>query len=191
MTSSRALPPTRLATVRISRWIPIFVLIYGAWVILPWVAPVVTHFGMPTVGKAIYFVYSFFCHQLPERSYFLFGRQFVYTLSEIRSGWRDTLNPMMLRTFIGNEGMGWKVAWSDRMVSFYTSIWLLALAWVPFRRRIKPLAWWGLALLLMPMILDGATHAVSDLSGLGRGFRELECLAADPDPQHPAWVLCW
>jgi uncharacterized membrane protein len=150
----------------------VFLIAYGAWVILPWLAPVLIHYGRTDAGKTIYFVYSVFCHQLPERSYFLFGRQAMYSLSEVRSVWKDTLNPMVLRAFIGNEAMGWKVAWSDRMVSFYTSIWLMALAWLPFRRKIRPLPWWGFALLLLPMVLDGGTHAISDFSGLGRGFRD-------------------
>jgi uncharacterized membrane protein len=68
--------------------------------------------------------------------------------------------------------MGWKLAWSDRMVSFYTTVWLFAMAWWPFRRKIKPLPWWAFVLLLVPMFLDGITHMVSDFSGLGRGFRD-------------------
>jgi len=79
---------------------------------------------------------------------------------------------MILRQFIGNETMGWKIAWSDRMISFYTSVWLFALAWYPFRRRIKPLSWWGFALLLLPIAIDGGTHAISDLAGIGQGFRD-------------------
>ena len=68
--------------------------------------------------------------------------------------------------------MGWKIAWSDRMISFYTSVWLFAVAWSPFRRKIKPLSWWGFALLLLPMVVDGSTHALSDLTGIGQGFRD-------------------
>jgi uncharacterized membrane protein len=68
--------------------------------------------------------------------------------------------------------MGWKLAWSDRMVSFYTSVWLFAVAWWPLRRKVKPLPWWGFALLLLPIVLDGGTHAVSDLAGIEQGFRE-------------------
>jgi hypothetical protein len=68
--------------------------------------------------------------------------------------------------------MGWKVAWSDRMVAMFTSIPLFALLWYPLRRRIKALPWWGLLLFLTPMLLDGSTHFISDLSGLGVGFRE-------------------
>ena len=32
--------------------------------------------------------------------------------------------------------------------------------------------WWGLFLLLIPIALDGITHAISDLSGIGLGFRD-------------------
>jgi uncharacterized membrane protein len=96
----------------------------------------------------------------------------MYSLGEIQSVWQNTVNPIILRQFIGNESMGWKVAWSDRMISFYTSVWLFALMWYPFRRKIKPLSWRGVALLLLPIAVDGVTHAISDLAGIGQGFRD-------------------
>jgi uncharacterized membrane protein len=68
--------------------------------------------------------------------------------------------------------MGWKVAWSDRMVSMFASTWLFALLWWPLRRRFKPLPWWGFILFLLPMAVDGTTHLFSDLAGIGQGFRD-------------------
>ena len=68
--------------------------------------------------------------------------------------------------------MGWKVAWSDRMVSLYGGPWLSAVLWSPLRQRIKPLRWWGFVLLALPMVLDGGTHFISDLAGIGQGFRD-------------------
>lgn len=130
------------------------------------------HIGWTGAGKAIYFAYSFFCHQLPERSFFLFGEKTMYSLTEIQSAWQDTINPLILRKFIGDETMGWKIAWSDRMISFYTSVWFLAVIWSPFRRKVKPLSWWGFILLLLPLTLDGSTHAISDFAGIGQGFRD-------------------
>jgi len=79
---------------------------------------------------------------------------------------------MVLRQFIGNVAMGWKVAWSDRMISFYTSIWFFAVLWHPFRRTFRSMPWWALLLLLVPIALDGVSHAISDLSGIGLGFRD-------------------
>jgi len=149
-----------------------FLIVYGLWVFTPFLAPVFMHIGWTGAGKAIYYIYSFFCHQLPERSFFFFGEKKMYTLTEIRAGWQNTANPVLLRQFIGNVAMGWKVAWSDRMISFYTSIWLFAGLCYPLRRRIRAMPWWGLFLLLIPIALDGVTHAISDLSGIGLGFRD-------------------
>ena len=155
-----------------NHWYYIFLIVYGLWVFIPFLAPLFMRMGWDGPGKAIYFIYSFFCHQLPQRSYFLFGQKAMYSLPEIQAAWQNTINPMILRQFIGNESMGWKIAWSDRMISFYTSIWLFAVLWYPWRRKIKLLSWWGLFLLLLPMILDGGTHTVSDLFGIGQGFRD-------------------
>lgn len=153
-------------------WIATFVAIYGLWVFLPFLAPVFMKLGLSSEGKVIYFIYSFFCHQLPERSFFWFGEKSMYSLREIQDAWQNTVNPMILRKFIGNETMGWKVAWSDRMISFYTSIWFFAVLWWPLRRKIRPLSWWSFALLLLPIALDGGSHALSDLAGVGQGFRD-------------------
>ncbi len=162
---------------KLARWIALhwfatFTFIYGIYVVLPFLAPVFMHLGWDGAGRLIYFIYSSLCHQLPERSYFLFSPKLNYSLAEVQAAWQNTSSPLILRQFIGNPEMGWKVAWSDRMVSMFTSIWLFALLWFPIRRRIKPLSWWGFALLLLPMALDGSTHAISDLAGIGHGFRD-------------------
>jgi len=155
-----------------SHWLETFLVIYGLWVFVPFLAPFFMYMGWTGTGKAIYFIYSFFCHQLPERSFFLFGEKIMYTLPEIQSAWQDTINPMILRQFTGNELMGWKIAWSDRMISFYTSVWVFAALWFPFRRKVKSLSWWGFVLLLLPLIMDGGTHTISDFAGIGQGFRD-------------------
>ena len=138
---------------------------------MPFAAPVFMHWGWTGAGKDIYFFYSFLCHQLPERSFFLFGPKSMYSLNAIQAAWEKTINPLILRQFIGDPAMGWKVAWSDRMVSMYMSTFFFGLLWWPFRKRIKPLAWWGLILFLIPMGIDGTTHFVSDIAGIGQGFR--------------------
>jgi uncharacterized membrane protein len=153
-------------------WLEVFLIVYGLWVFTPFLAPVFMHIGWIRAGKAVYFIYSFFCHQLPERSFFLFGQRMMYSLQEIQAAWQDTIDPLVLRQFIGNETLGWKIAWSDRMISFYTSIWFFAVFWSSVRRRAKPLHFWGFLLLLLPLIIDGGTHAISDFAGIGQGFRD-------------------
>jgi uncharacterized membrane protein len=106
-----------------------------------------------------------------ERSFFLFGPKVMYSLGEIQAVWENTLNPVILRAFIGSPEMGWKVSWSDRMVSMYISTLIFGLLWWLVRRRPRSLSWRGLILFLLPMVLDGITHFVSDLAGIEQGFR--------------------
>jgi uncharacterized membrane protein len=150
----------------------LFTISYGVFVGLPFLAPVFMQAGWRSAGNAIYSLYSLLCHQLPERSLFLFGPKLTYPLGTIQAVWQNTDNLLILRRFIGNPEMGWKVAWSDRMVSLYSSIWFFALLWWTLRRKIKPIPWWIFVLLMTPMAVDGLTHLVSDLAGLGQGFRD-------------------
>jgi uncharacterized membrane protein len=157
---------------RVPLWFVLFGVVAGIYVILPFLAPVFMQMGWAGAGRVIYFIYSWLCHQLPERSFFLFGARFTYSLAEVQNAWQDTNNPLILRQFIGNPTMGWKVAWSDRMVSMFTSTWLFGLCWWLLRKRLKPLPWWGLVLFWLPLALDGGSHLISDLSGIGQGFRD-------------------
>ena len=171
-----------------AHWLRLFLLVYGLWIWLPWLAPVFMHIGWDAPGRILYFIYSFFCHQLPERSFFLFGQKTMYSLREVQAAWQNTTNPLVLRQFVGNAVMGWKLGWSDRMVSFYGGVWLFALAWWPLRNRIRPLPFWGLILLLLPIVLDGGSHAVSDLAGVDQGFRQgNQWLALLTQQALPAW----
>lgn len=153
-------------------WFFLLNVFLGLYVALPFLAPVFMQIGWNGSGRVIYFIYSWLCHQLPERSFFLFGPKFTYTLAEVQNAWQNTINPVILRQFIGNSVMGWKVAWSDRMVSMFVSMWLFGMLWWLVRRRVKPLSWWILVLFLLPMAIDGTSHFFSDMAGIGRGFRD-------------------
>ena len=142
---------------RFSRnWMLIFSLLFGFYVSLPFFAPVLMQLGWGGGGNTIYILYTLLCHQLPQRSLFLFGSKAMYTLTEIQAVWEVTFNPMVLRQFVGNPDMGWKVAWSDRMMAMYTSILLFAWFWYPLRKKIRRLPWWGFALFLVPWALTGS-----------------------------------
>ena len=153
-------------------WVILISIFLGIFVIAPFFAPVFMKVGWEIPGRIIYSIYKYFCHQLPQRSFFLFGPRVTYSLSQIQADWQNTNNPVILRQFIGNAQMGWKVAWSDRMVSMYTSLWLFGIIWGVFRKRIKPLPCWGLVFLILPIAIDGTTHLISDFSGIGNGFRD-------------------
>jgi uncharacterized membrane protein len=160
-------------------WIFLFIVLGFLWVGLPWMAPVFIKMGWGEIANVIYRFYSYQCHQMPQRSFFLFGPQTMYSLDQIHAAGVDVDKLLELRRFIGNPDLGYKVAWSDRMVSAYGSLPLMALLWWPLRRKIKPLPIIGFILLVLPMALDAGTHFLSDLAGIGQGFRYTNAWLAD------------
>jgi uncharacterized membrane protein len=174
LTAEQAVPASQPTAAWINRWFErhwlfTFNTAWGLFVILPWFAPMLMALGLAGPGRAVYFIYNFFCHQLPERSWFLFGPQFSYTQLQIAEAWGVPLsaisNELVRRQFIGTPELGWKVAWSDRMVSMYGSIFLFGLLYAVLRRRglkFKGISWWLFILFLVPMALDGTTHLIND-----------------------------
>jgi uncharacterized membrane protein len=152
-------------------WFPAAILAVGLYAGLPWMAPAFMRLGWTAPAEAIYDIYSTQCHQLAQRSYFLFGSKLMYAPPEL--GVADPAADFaVLRAFRGDPATGWKVAWSDRMVAMYTSLLVFLVAARLLGRRVRPLPVWAFLLLLLPMAIDGATHFVSDLSGFGQGFRD-------------------
>jgi succinate-acetate transporter protein len=66
-------------------WLPLFLIVWGVFNLLPWLATVFMNLGWRSLGEALYLIYAPLCHQLPQRSYFLFGPQFSYSLAEIQA----------------------------------------------------------------------------------------------------------
>jgi uncharacterized membrane protein len=147
-------------------------LVLGVYVGLPWLAPAFMRLGFERPAEIIYAVYSTQCHQLSQRSIFLFGPKAMYSAAELRNLAGVATEVVSLRNFIGSPDLGWKVAWSDRMVSLYTSIFAFGLLARLLRRRLEPLPIWAFILLALPMAIDGGTHFLSDFAGLGEGFRD-------------------
>jgi uncharacterized membrane protein len=166
-----------------AHWLLLFNTAWGIFVVLPWLAPIFMNLGLTWPGRAIYFIYNFFCHQLPERSWFLFGPSFSYTQAQIAEAWGRSLpeigNELVRRQFIGTAELGWKVAWSDRMVAMYGSIFLFGLLYALLRERGIPvpgMPWWLFVLFIFPMAIDGTTHLIND--ALRLDFRQTNEWAA-------------
>lgn len=140
-----------------------------------WMAPVMMKLGMSDAANIVYTLYSPLCHQMAQRSFFLFGEKVMYTPEEMGLGSTGNSGAEMLvmRRFRGNNELGWKVAWSDRMVYMYGGMWiaLLHFAAVSRRRSPHPISIWTLLLLLLPITIDGGTHFISDMGGILAGFR--------------------
>jgi hypothetical protein len=114
----------------------------------------------------------------------------MYSLTEIKAVW--PLDGFLgLRQFVGNPEMGYKVAWSERMIALYGSVWLGAMGFALVRARLKslPLVAW-LLVGVLPVGLDGLIHMVNDaVAGTsGAGFRDNNAwLQALTRKQLPPW----
>lgn len=155
-----------------NRWAyPLVLLALGIYALTPWLAPVFMRLGWEQPARWIYLAYGTQCHQLANRSYFLFGPRLMYSPEELAAaGAAEGMTGM--RAFQGSPEVGWKVAWSDRMVAMYSSAFVFLAAFRVLGRRVHPFPWWAFALLLVPLGIDGTTHFLSDLSGFGLGFRD-------------------
>lgn len=164
----------RLINGLLHHWLALLLMPMLIFVAVPFLAPVAMAAGWTGLGELIYTLYIPFCHQLPQRSWFLFGEQLTYTLPEIQQVY-SSADPWQLRFFYGTREMGWKVAWSDRMISFYAMTPVFGLLYATLRRWLRrPLPLRVLLLTLLPLALDGFSHMASDtLFGVsGGGFRD-------------------
>jgi uncharacterized membrane protein len=135
-------------------WLALANLFWGLYVFLPLLAPVFMNVGWTTPAKVIYTVYRPACHQRPERSYFIGGPQAVYTPQELEAAGVD-VSPFSRD--IGNETVGWKVAFCERDVAIYGSIFVMGLVYGLIRRRLGE---WKMPfrfflIFLVPMGIDG------------------------------------
>ena len=137
-----------------AHWLALVNLFWGLYVGLPLLAPVMMDAGWDLPAKVIYLVYRPLCHQRPERSYFVGGPQAVYSEEELAAAGVD-VRP--LSRDIGNETVGWKVAFCERDMAIYGAIFLAGLAYSVLRRwrgnRLMPFRYY--LIFLVPMGLDG------------------------------------
>jgi uncharacterized membrane protein len=136
-------------------WLALFNLFWGLYVGLPLLAPALMNAGLTGPAKVIYTLYRPACHQRPERSYFLGGPQAVYTVEELAAAGVDT-DP--LARAIGNESLGWKVAFCERDVATYGVLFIGGLAYGLVRKRVRNwrLPFWAFLVFLVPMGIDGS-----------------------------------
>jgi uncharacterized membrane protein len=147
------------------RWLVVFNVGMGLYVLLPILAPVLMVGGAPRIGRMLYIVYRPACHQLPERSFFLFGPRHLYSLEELRGAGlvAEGAGPVERQRFLGTPGIGFKAALCQRDLAMYGSMFVAGLAYGLWRllfprRPLRPLKLWVFGLLLLPMAFDGGTQ---------------------------------
>jgi uncharacterized membrane protein len=150
-------------------WLTVVNLGMGTFVGGTLLAPVLMRLGLNGPARLVYLLYSMVCHQLPERSYFLFGPHGVDTYSRAQViAWGA--DPAYLRGFVGNAQVGFKVGIAERDLAIYVTLLAAGLGYALVRQRVRGLSRRAFGLLILPMALDGGSHLLSELTGLR--FRE-------------------
>jgi len=151
----------RLADGVVRHWLAILNILFLVYVGLPVLAPVLMEAGATGPAKVIYTIYYPACHQLPERSFFLFGDAPIYSRSDLpANGIADSDNVLVRRKYIGDAAHGYKVAICQRDVAIYGAMFLMGLLFALMRGHLPRLPGKGLLLFVLPMLLDGTTQLV-------------------------------
>lgn len=175
---------SRLSTAdRLAHWLnrgylAVLNLLLFLYVGLPFLAPVLMQAGYPQFARPIYTVYGAVCHQLAFRSWFLFGEQPFYPRASAEvPGYKtfqeatgidedDSSSLLTARDFIGNEQVGYKVAYCQRDIAIYGSMLLFGLVFAATGRRIRPLHWSLWILIgIAPIAIDGFSQLLSQFQG--------------------------
>jgi uncharacterized membrane protein len=145
----------KLIYVIARRWLLLANTFWAVFIALPLLAPVFMANGLPQVGQLIHQVYAPDCHQLPERSYFFYGKQYYYSLPELR----ELVGPDVPLRYVGDPLIGYKVAVCERDVAIYGTLAIAGIAFGLVRRRLYPLGQGAFlrfaALFALPMAVDG------------------------------------
>ena len=139
------------------RWLAVFNSFMGAYVLLPFLAPILMTSGAQWAGQLLYYVYRPLCHQLPERSFFLFGPNPTYSLDELWAlGLVSSTDDLAARQrFVGAPEIGYKLGFCQRDIALYGGLFLAGLVFGLVRRRVRPLSFLVYLLCLVPMAIDG------------------------------------
>lgn len=142
-----------------------------AWLILAlgFLAPVFMAEGMTGAGQWAYDFLAPHNHQLPQRSYFLFGETGVIQTYSVEQLIDFDADPRDLEAFIGNAEIGYKTALNHRMIAIFAAIVIGGLGWGLAGGRPKISFLW-LVILALPLLADGISHMISDNGG--SGFRQ-------------------
>ena len=163
----------RLAAGMARHWVALFCAILLIFMGIPFLAPIFMAAGLESPARLIYLIYRPTCHQLPDRSFFFFGEQHVYSMTELEAAGAISsgLNPaqrLMLR-YPGNSELGYKVAICERDLGIYGGLLIGLLSFAGLDRalrrrgqRFPRMPFWLYALTVIPIAVDG----LSQLFGL-------------------------
>ncbi|MBC7264186.1 MAG: DUF2085 domain-containing protein [Chloroflexi bacterium] len=144
----------RVVYVIASHWLAMVNIAIGLLIGLSFIAPLAMELGLSQLGRLLYTAFIPFCHQQPERSFFLFGPQFTYSLRELVR----LVGPDVPRRYVGNTAIGFRLAICERDIGIYGGLLLAGLIFALLRERLRPLSVRYYLLLILPMVIDGSAQ---------------------------------
>lgn len=75
--------------------------------ILPILAPILLHFGLESLAKPIYFIYSFTCHQFAHRSLHIYDHQCAWCSRDMAIWGSLLLVAILVKQFKLRDGLKW------------------------------------------------------------------------------------
>ncbi|MFO7916861.1 MAG: DUF2085 domain-containing protein [Anaerolineae bacterium] len=132
-------------------WLLMANLAVAIYVGLPLLAPVLMHVGHERAARLIYLLFRPLCHQLPERSLFLYGARWTYSYNQLR----QITGQSVPQRYMGNPQIGYKVAMCQRCVAIYLSMFCFGLLFAIVRKYLKPLPLKVLFATIVPLAIDG------------------------------------
>jgi uncharacterized membrane protein len=145
------------------------------FILLPVLAPVLVKNGLEFPARLIYWAYSNLCHQLPYRSWFLFGTHTHYPLeiTDIERG-LDFATAFQYngelensRIIIGSETLGYKIAICQRDLAMYLGLLLSGYGFLIFGKIWRRIPFWAwVAFGVLPLAFDGFSQLAGHLETL-------------------------
>ncbi len=153
----------KLVLTLAKHWLFLVNLVLAVYGGLPLLAPVLMGVGYPRQAEFIYTIYKPLCHQLPQRSFFLFGPQLAYSLETLQEllGPQTLATDSLARAFIGNAALGYKMAYCQRDTAMYGSMLLAGIVFGLVRHRLKPLTFTRYLIFLAPWAVDGLVQLLT------------------------------
>lgn len=164
-------------------WLAVFNVLVLIYVGLPILAPVLMNAGVEGPARVIYTMYKPMCHQMTQRSFFLFGEQYAYPRAvagtdlqpiEAYIGDIDEFEDVApdnwpaffaaARRFVGNEQLGYKIALCERDIGIYGFVLIggLVFGLLRYRIKVRPLPLILFIIIgLGPIALDGFSQLFS------------------------------
>ncbi len=150
-------------------WYGFAMLFSFAFLLLAFAAPALMAENQVERAQKVYRFLAVNNHQLPERSYFMFGENGgvqTYTLQKLENAGMDPTNR---QSFLGDERIGYKLGLNHRMMAIFIGMLVGGLAWGLSRGKLR-MGLLVFLLLLLPILFDGFSHMLSEN---GSGFREV------------------